>query len=244
MQTTQEFERAPLPYMYAMNHPYLAESVQDARFQMGRSVEPPNNYHVYVEHITLNELVQKFPEESRYRVHLEAIVAQKGPACAGIPELDIHRWAEIVIWLPDLDDHELEEFALQIPDVGNYLSADYMRSSTMLVWRSSNGREVRVNTFTFYQAQALNPNDLGFGVAFLNRTSVRYATHHLSTDALYSLVCSLQVAEASSGCNYRPYRLWENELLEAHKGLSESSMTGIHVPELIDTQKCLAEFPC
>lgn len=243
MQTTQEFAREPLQIVHAINFPFPASSVQDTHDPTEDAFKRPYHFQVYVERLSLDELIQKFPSGSCYATHLCAVTAQKESACAGIPGLNIHRWAEIAIWLPDLDDQALEEFAHQMPDVANYLSADYMSSSTMLVWRAQNGQEVRVDTFAMFQAQALSPNDLGFGVAFVNRTSVRYATHHMSAEALHSFVCSLQVAEASSGWNYKPYRVWDDDFLEAHKGLSDTPMSGIHVPELIDVQRCPKVFP-
>jgi hypothetical protein len=198
-----------------------------------RAFVPEGEYHVYVETLSLAELIDKFPPDSCYRKEIHSIMQRQGPTVIGFPKSGTDRWTEIAIWLPDVDDETLEDLARQIPDAGNYLSEDYMHSATMLVWHADTGAQVRVDEFVFYLANGLRRNDLGFGVAFVNKSSVRYATHHLSAAAMYSLLCYLQVCSAGSRWNYKPSRIWGEEVLQLRQGLIDVAKPGIHIAELV-----------
>lgn len=212
--------------MFLVAHP--AELEQDTFGSKERGFNPQVGCHVDVQPIAPYEWLSR---GSSYGDHLRTLMGRDGCACTGIPRIGTHHWAEIALWLPGLDDHTLNELAHQVPDVGNYYSADYKHNETMLVWRAPNGTEVRVHAAVMHWADAWWENEHGFGVTFLSETSRRHATHHMSDDTLYSLVSLLQVAEISSGGNYRPFRVWGSDFLEAHKDLSDIPKPGIFVPE-------------
>jgi hypothetical protein len=138
-------------------------------------------------------------------------------------------WGDLLIWLPGVSNRILEGLAHQEPEVMNATSPDYLINRTLMIWTFEDV-EVQIDMWNLNTNFLCGDPGRGFGVAFFNDLSGRYASHHLDAEEFDALVGGLQGAMNGSGPNYRPYRQWEEEFLDKHSGLGDVLEPGVIRP--------------
>lgn len=138
----------------------------------------------------------------------------------------------LVLILPE--DHDALEIAASPLDVLNVDSDDLLSRRTFMTLSSHQSRvEIDARQCDFHPAVEAGK----FFIAVATPRAFALACHDLGQEAVDGLMGCLQASCGSSGVNYRPYRIWSKEQLEAAaKGEAIPELDPVvgHVPERID----------
>lgn len=206
---------------------YSLTARPDADYPARQWSHSQGTYQVFAENMELDRLRARFPGKVRIDAYLDFLKKKEASSSVCIANAESPRWADMILWLPGVDDVTLDALAHQTPFLAYLYSMNYMACDTVLVWRAPNGTEMLVSSRVFSGSSGLSLEALGFGVTFMNRTSVRYAAHHLCPQAVDDLMLLLQFSGVYSRDNYRPWRAWDGAFLDAHKDLPCAAPQGL-----------------
>ena len=193
-------------------------------------------HDITVEAIRLNELPELFGEQRLSAQHLLDFIAWPGSACTVLADPQ-ERLGVILVWLPGMKVDVLDQLAREIPSEMNVQSADLRTCYTMLIWRAPCGIEVRLSTWEmqphpFYWFNKSNA-DAKFGVVFFSEKGARCATHVLDEEAYDDLLTCLNASALSSGPNWKPWRIYDDEVMDRHEGMVDEPEAGVIVPAML-----------
>lgn len=126
---------------------------------------------------------------------------------------------ELLFSLPPVSDEVIEALARDFPSLGNMYSPDYMHLAPQFTW-SHEDVHVAILADQFIYPLMMSGRH-GYGIAFFNQRVGFYSHGRLTASEKEWLTAEMTECYSHS-MNYRPYRSWDEEHLEKHRGLNDA----------------------
>lgn len=152
----------------------------------------------------------------------------------------------VFFWLPQMLPTDLEQLAASELLFYNEPSAD-LRKSTMYVAVASESTTVRCDAWLLDGFPDLFPDggadsedvfgpENVFKVVLVSAGVVAVATHRLDADGAMTLIGGLQGCGICSGPNYRPWRIWSDEVMNEAEVRQEVMKAGVLTATVVTLQ--------
>lgn len=125
----------------------------------------------------------------------------------------------------------LLSLAKAMPAEYNENSADLRTSTTYLGWNAG-AVQVRLNSWQLRSFPG-NMDTRRLAVAFWSGEHAVVADHTLDADGMDCLMSGLQGAQGSSGPNYRPWRIWSEDMMLSHEGAEDVLEHDVHTLNVV-----------